>query len=66
MCPNFGRTLGALGQKRLLGDDQIGQGEQHAPLRAVLCEPPVAQLALPEQVLDDVEGVLDAGADLRL
>ena len=34
-------------------------------LRGVLGQAAVAQLFMPEQVLDDVEGVLDPGADLR-
>ena len=41
-------------QQRTLGDDQIGQGEEDVQLRRVLPQPPVAHLAVFEEVLDDV------------
>ena len=54
------------GQKLSLGDDQIGQRKEDVPLRRVLLQPLVADLAMAEEILHDVKGVLDLRADARL
>jgi hypothetical protein len=64
VCPNSGQTSPASGEQRLLGDDQIDQGEQDLELRGVLLQALVAHLAVTEQVLEDVKGMLDSGTNL--
>lgn len=45
---------------------QVRQREQAEQLRRVSDQPSVADLAMPEQVLDDMERVLDPRTNLRL
>jgi hypothetical protein len=52
-------------EQSFLDDHQVGEGEQGVQLRGVLGQPAVTQLAVPEQVLDQVEGMLDPGPHLR-
>ena len=64
--PPVGRSNPSGGQQGLFRDDQIGQGEEHLMLGAILLQPLVAQLAIVKVVLDDVKDVLDPAADVRL
>ena len=48
------------------GENQVGQGEERLELGRVFGKSPVAHLAVLEEVFDDVEGVFDIGAQLRL
>jgi len=50
----------------ILRDHQVCQGEQAEQLCRVLGEPLIADLAMVEQVLDDMKRMLDPGANLRL
>ena len=61
-----GRTLGAEVKQTSLGDHQIRQSEQRHQLRRVLGQSAVTGLLQPEAILDDVEGVLDLGANTGL
>ena len=61
-----GRTLGAELQQPLPGDHQIGQAEQRHQLRRVLGQAAITGLRQSKAVLDDVEGMLDLGADVGL
>lgn len=58
--PRSGRTLAVKGQKLSLGDDQIGQRKEDVQLGRVLLQPLVANLAMAEEILHDVKGVLVA------
>lgn len=64
--PLSGRTLSVEREQPPLGDHQIGQGKQREELGGVLGQSPVAVLFVPEQVLDEVERMLDLGADAGL
>ena len=48
-----------------VGEQQIGEAKQREQLCLVLRQPAVAGLAMPEQVLDHVEGMLDLCPDAR-
>lgn len=61
-----GCTLAVKGQKLSLCDDQIGQRKEDVQLRRVLLQPLVADLAMAEEILHDVRGVLDLRAAARL
>src|SRR5580700_3690708 len=52
------------GQQPAFHNDEVGKGKQRVQLGGVLGQAAVAQLAMAEQVLDHVEGVLDPGSDL--
>ena len=52
------------GQQPAFHNDEVGEGKQRVQLGGVLGQAAVAQLAMAEQVLDHVEGVLDPGSDL--
>ena len=53
------------GKQGFLDDHQIGQREQGVELCGVLDKAAIAQLLVAEQILNDVEGMLDRGAQLR-
>ena len=61
-----GRTFGIEHEKSPLGDQQIGQTKQREELRRVLGQALVANLLQTKEVFNDVERVLNLGANLRL
>ena len=61
-----GRTSGVERHQVPLGNDEVGQPEQAEQLRLVLGQPLVANLLVPEQVLDHMERVLDLRTDAGL
>ena len=63
---NSGRTSGAEIQNVPARQHQIGHAEQREQLRGVLGQAAVAGLAMPEEVLHNVEGVLDLGPQAGL
>ena len=52
-------------QQRHFGDDKVGQSEEAVELGGVLGQAAVARLAMPEEVLDDVKGMLHPRPHLR-
>jgi len=46
------------------GDDQIGQREERVKLGCILGQAAVAHLSIFEEILDDMKGVFNQGADL--
>ncbi len=67
--PHFshcGRTSGVGVPNQPARQHQIGHGEQRVQLRRVLRQAAVARLAVPKEVLHDVERVLNLGADAGL
>lgn len=69
-CSGFwapsGHTEGVPRPQAPAGNHQVGQPEQGLQLRRIPRQPPIARLAVLEQVLDDVERMLDLGAQARL
>jgi len=61
-----GRTLGAEREQTPLGNHQVRQAEQRHQLRRVLDQSAVTGLLQAEAILDDVEGMLDLGANTGL
>jgi hypothetical protein len=60
------RTLGAELEQTPLGDHQVRQAEQRHQLRGVLGQSTVTDLLQSEAVLDDMERMLDLGANTGL
>lgn len=46
------------------GDEQIGQSEERVKLGRILGQAAVAHLSIFEEILDDMKGVFNQGADL--
>jgi hypothetical protein len=63
--PRVGSTARS-GGSGPIGDDQIGQGEEHLMLGAVLLDAPLAPLAVMAVVFDEEEDRLDPATDLAL
>ena len=63
---NGGRSSLSFGAQAPLDEHQVGQGKERVELRGVLGQAPVTGPAVPKEVFDDVKGMLDVGAHLRL
>lgn len=61
-----GRTLGIRRQQPPTRQHEIGEAKQRQHLRRVLRQSPVAGLAVTEQVLHHMKGMLHLGADAGL
>lgn len=64
--PFSGRNLGRRIEQPAASQHQIGEAKQREQLSGVLGQSPVARLAMTEQVLHHVEGMLNLGANAGL
>ena len=62
----FGPSCAGRAQQAALGKRQIRQGKEAVELRLVFGQAPITRLAVPEEILDHVEGMLHQRPHLRL